>query len=137
MFPCRVVVDEPEKTRVRAVNGQSAVSPPTLLSGMYVTVRIPINSPVPLLEVPAEAVRPGEQLWIVRDGKLRVNRFAPLVRVDGNSALVQQDGCSLKAGDQVVTSPLASVSDGMPVAQLRGRMKPGIEPAERSSGRLQ
>jgi multidrug efflux pump subunit AcrA (membrane-fusion protein) len=117
MFPCRVVVDEPEKTRVRAVNGQTAVSPPTLLSGMYVTVRIPINSSVPLLEVPAEAVRPGELLWIVRDEKLRIVS-APLVRVDGDSALVQQSDATIKAGDQVVTSPLASVSDGMSVALL-------------------
>lgn len=123
MFPCRVVVDEPEKTRVKRSDGQSAVAPPTLLSGMYVTVRIPVKSTAPLLEVPAEAVRPGEQLWIVRDGKLRLVS-APLVRVDGNSALVQQDSAAVKVGDLVVTSPLASVSDGMPVS-LQGAQEPG------------
>ncbi len=114
MFPCRVIVEEPQKTRVRTADGRSAVSPPTLLSGMYVTVRIPITSSVPLLEVPAEAVRPGEQLWIVRDGKLKVVTVE-LVRVDGDSALLRQQSVVLKVGDQIVTSPLASVSDGMAV----------------------
>jgi len=114
MFPRRVVVEEPEKTRTRSIDGQSSISPPTLLSGMYVTVRIPITSPVPLLQVPAEAVRPGEQLWIVRNGKLNVTSVT-LVRVDGESALVRPEGNLLKVGDKVITSPLASVNNGMPV----------------------
>ena len=114
MFPCRVVVEEPEKTRTRSIDGQSSVSPPTLLSGMYVTVRIPITSPVPLLQVPAESVRPGEQLWIVRDAKLNITSVT-LVRVDGESALVRPEGGSLKVGDKVITSPLASANNGMPV----------------------
>jgi len=114
MFPCRVIVDAPEKTRVRANNGTTGISPPTLLSGMYVTVRIPIDSPVPLLRVPAESIRPGEQLWIERDGKLRIVTIR-LVRVDGDSALVRQDGSALTEGDHVIISPLASITDGMAV----------------------
>jgi len=114
MFPFRVIVDAPEKTRVRPNGGTTRISPPTLLSGMYVTVRIPINSPVPLLRVPAESIRPGEQLWIVRDGKLRIVTVS-LVRVDGDSALVRQERSALKAGDHVIISPLASITDGMAV----------------------
>jgi len=113
-FPFRAIVDAPEKTRVRAHGGTTSISPPTLLSGMYVTVRIPINSPVPLLRVPAESIRPGEQLWIVRDGKLRIVTVS-LVRVDGDSALVRQERSALKAGDHVIISPLASITDGMAV----------------------
>lgn len=114
MFPCRVIVDAPEKTRIRAAVGTTGISPPTLLSGMYVTIRIPIDSHVSLLLVPAESIRPGEQLWIVRDGKLKVVTVS-LVRVDGDSALVRQEGSALKAGDLVVISPLASITDGMAV----------------------
>ena len=115
MFPCRVIVEAPEKTRVKSPDGSPQVSPPTLLSGMYVTVRIPIDSPVPLLQVPAESIRPGGQLWVVRDGKLKVVSIS-LVRVDGDLALVRQDEQTLKARDVVIVSPLASVTDGMPVS---------------------
>ncbi len=114
MFPCRVIVDEPQERRVRGGGESSYVSPPTLLSGMYVTVRIPIKSRTSLQQVPAEAVRPGEQLWVVRDGKLRIVDIS-LVRVDGDSALVQQADSLLRIGDLVVTSPLASVTDDMAV----------------------
>jgi multidrug efflux pump subunit AcrA (membrane-fusion protein) len=114
MFPCRVIVEQPEKTRVKSLTGAKSISPPTLLSGMYVTVRIPIDSPVPLLQVPAESLRPGEQLWVVRDGHLKVVTIS-LVRVDGDMALVRQEGGLLKAGDQVIVSPLASVSENMKV----------------------
>lgn len=119
MFPCRVIVDAPEQTRIRAAAGTTSISPPTLLSGMYVTVRIPIDSPVPLLLVPAESIRPGEQLWIVRDGKLKVVTVS-LVRVDGDSALVRQEGSALKVGDLVVISPLGSITDGMAVTKNPG-----------------
>ena len=114
MFPCRVIVDAPEKTRPKFPDGSTQISPPTLLSGMYVTVRIPIDSPIQLLQVPAESIRPGGQIWVVRDGKLKVVSIS-LVRVDGALALVRQDKETLKAQDVVIVSPLASVTDGMPV----------------------
>lgn len=114
MFPCRVVVDNPEKTRVQSSGGETSVAPPTLLSGMYVTVRIPITSPITLLQVPSESIRPGEQLWVVRDGKLKIVPIQ-LVRVDGQTALVRQENSLLTSGDQVIVSPLASISDGMAI----------------------
>ena len=117
-FPCRVVVDEPHKTRVNnSAGGRASVTPPLLLSGMYVTVRIPIESPVPLLQLPLEAVRPAGQIWVVRRGQLDVTTVS-LAHVDGDLALVRQGDGGLNAGDQVVTSPLASVRDGMPVQQV-------------------
>lgn len=126
MFPCRVIVDAPEKTRSNSPEGSRQVSPPTLLSGMYVTVRIPIDSPVPLLQVPAESIRPGGQLWIVRDGKLKVISIS-LVRIDGDVALVRQDEQSLKAQDVVIVSPLASVTDGMPVTISSAAERPASD----------
>lgn len=114
MFPCRVIVEDPGKTRVEGA-GITRVAPPTLLSGMYVTVRIPIKSRVPLLQVPAVAIRPGQQLWLVRDGKLQIIDVM-LARIFETSALVQQHEDSvLRVGDKVVISPLASVTNGMAV----------------------
>lgn len=114
MFPCRVVVNEPEKTRVKAASTGSTVSPPTLLSGMYVTVRIPIDAPVPLYRIPAEAIRPGQQIWLVRDGRLRVVGVS-LVQMLQDFALVHELETPFSDGDQAVVSPLASIQDGMPV----------------------
>lgn len=118
MFPCRIVVDKPEQNRPgSSVGGKALMTPPTLLSGMYVTVRIPIISPAPLLQVPVEAVRPGGQLWVVRDGVLQIV-YATLARVDRERALIRQEGEALRAGDRVVISPMASVVNGMQVQDL-------------------
>lgn len=114
MFPCRVMVQEPEKTRVNNPTGSRTVSPPTLLSGMFVNIRVPIDSPVPLLKIPAEAIRPGDRIWIVRNGALRTLPVR-LVQVDQETALVRQDALELKPGDPVIVSPLVSIREGMSV----------------------
>ncbi|MEZ6127614.1 MAG: HlyD family efflux transporter periplasmic adaptor subunit [Planctomycetaceae bacterium] len=115
-FPCRVLVEEPQKTRFNdSAGGRATVSPPTLLSGMFVSVRIPVESPLALLSLPVEAVRPGGQIWAVRDGKLDILEVT-LAHVDGNTALVRRDGSGLSAGDRVIVSPLASVKEAMPVS---------------------
>ena len=114
-FPCRILVEQPHQTRVNdSVGGRDSVSPPVLLSGMYVAVRIPIESPVPLLHLPAESVRPGEQVWINRDDKLEIRQIS-LVHTEEHTALVRADGSGLRSGDRVIVSPLASVKDGMPL----------------------
>lgn len=116
MFPCRVVVNEPERPRAAAGRTPASVTPPTLLSGMYVTVRIPIDAPVPLFRIPAEAIRPGQQVWLIRDGRLRVVPVS-LVQMQQDFALVHPLEIPLVDGDQAVVSPLASIQDGMPVTQ--------------------
>jgi multidrug efflux pump subunit AcrA (membrane-fusion protein) len=117
MVPCRVLVQEPTNTRVVNPDGKAPdVVPPSLLSGMYVTVRIPIRSPIPLVKVPVEAVRPGGQLWIMRSGKLQIAKTQP-VHTEREYALLRQDSLQLEAGDRVVISPLPSVSNGMPIRE--------------------
>ncbi|APZ95068.1 Colicin V secretion protein CvaA [Fuerstiella marisgermanici] len=114
-FPCRVLVEEPHKSRINdSGGGRPVVSPPTLLSGMYVNVRIPIQSISPLLKLPLEAVRPGGQIWVDRGGKLDVVEVS-LAHSEGDMALVRQSGSGLSDGDRVIVSPLVSVRDGMKV----------------------
>lgn len=117
MFPCRVVVEKPETSRVTSSEGGSpAIAPPTLLSGMFVKVQVPIQSPMPLLQVPVEAVRPGSRLWIVRDRKLLVAEVS-VVKADEQIALIRPLGDDIKAGDRVIISPLAVISEGMAVQE--------------------
>ena len=116
-LPCRVVVSEPTKSRlVDSQGGRHIVRPPSLLSGMYVTVRIPVRSSTPLLELPAAAVRPGGQLWVVRDGKLEI-MTAVIARSREDYILLRGSETGLVDGDRVVISPLAAVQNGMAVRE--------------------
>lgn len=115
MLPCRIVVEHPDQPHAESSPGGSpGVVIPTLVSGMYVTVRIPVRSPSPLVQIPIEAVRPGSQVWVVRDGALRILNARPAQVSDGR-AIYREDLSGLQASDVVVVSPLAAVVDGMAV----------------------
>ena len=114
-FPCRVTVPEPSLYCVSdSPVSRTVVAPPALLSGMFVTVRIPISVSAGLLRVPVEAVRPGGRLWVVRNNVLRVRQVS-VARSQADQVLVEMEGTDLAHGDEVVISPLVSVRDGMPV----------------------
>ena len=116
-FPCRVLVENPRETTINDSKGHATVTPPTLLSGMFVSIRIPVQSPLPLLKIPLESVRPGGQVWAAKDGKLQIKQIR-LAHVDNQIALVRRDGSGLLEGDRVVTSPLASVRNDLPVNDM-------------------
>ncbi len=127
-FPCRILVEEPRKTRFNdSYGGQATVSPPTLLSGMFVNVRIPVESPVQLLRVPIEAVRPGGQIWVERDGTLDILEVK-LATVRNRDALIRKAGSGLDKDDRVIVSPLTSVHEGMQLLEA------GTAVAEKSTG---
>jgi multidrug efflux pump subunit AcrA (membrane-fusion protein) len=120
--PCRVVVDAPRQREVR-INGSAPVGdqpagPPALVRGMYVTVRIHARPQANLFRVDEEAVWPGNEVYVVRDGKLKILGI-DVVRVTGGVAIVRGGG--LRAGDHVVVPPLAMAEDGMPVREQSGK----------------
>ncbi|MCA9047297.1 MAG: hypothetical protein KDA89_01125 [Planctomycetaceae bacterium] len=116
-FPCRVLVDEPLRTRINdSAGGKAVVTPPALLSGMYVSIRIPVESPLPLLRVPIEAVRPGGQVWLADGDRLLIRQVVP-AHVERDFVLLRRDGSGLRSGDRVVVSPLAAVWEGMSVTE--------------------
>ena len=117
--PCRVVVDQPLSGRMADDSTAAAASsPPTLLSGMFVSVRIPITAPVALFKVPAESLRPGERLWLARNGQLKVVPVSVVQQLP-DGLLVHQLNEPLLEGDTVITSPLAVIQDGMSL-QVQG-----------------
>ena len=118
LVPCRVRVDQP--THARAVTQAAAVSAdavPVLLSGMFVTVRIPVNPPVPFLAVPDVALRPGGVVWVVRDGRLHFEAVEVVMTQDGQVVVRPGKGSQLQPGDKVITSPLPNVRKGMAVKE--------------------
>lgn len=112
--PCRVVVDQPLAGTTKQQTPGAAAAPPALLSGMFVSVRIPITAPVALFRIPPEALRPGEQLWLVRDGRLKILPVS-VVQQQPDALLVHQLDEPLLDGDAVITSPLAVIQADMPV----------------------
>ena len=112
--PCRVLVEQPLDARVVEAPPGASLPRARLFAGMYVGIRIPINSSLPMLAVPQASVRPGNQVWIIRDGKLQIESVE-VAKVQGDRVLVHAQSTALVPGDRVVTSPLAAVRNGMPV----------------------
>ncbi len=116
MIPCRVHIAQPTKC-VRCEDESDAAPrrlPPTLLRGMFVQVDVTAKPPLTLVRLPERAVRPGNIVWVVRDGKLQ-RTVARVAQTMGAEVLVHVDEDSPQAGDQVVVSPLALPVEGLEV----------------------
>ncbi|MCH2211260.1 MAG: HlyD family efflux transporter periplasmic adaptor subunit [Fuerstiella sp.] len=115
-FPCRVTVAEPDSYRVNKRQKRNLSIAPILSSGMFVTVKLPISGLGKLLRVPANAVRPGENVWAVRDGIMQVISVNILESTD-DYMLIESDESGVRESDQLVISPLISARDGMEVRE--------------------
>jgi len=126
--PCRLVIDRPRQAKVTksdvAGSQPDVATPPALVRGMYVRVLIHSNPSAEFVSIPERAVRPGKKVWRVRDGKLNILGPVPLVRllVQGNEHgdvsrywLTPKTASDIRAGDELVTTPLPGAKDGMSV----------------------
>ena len=102
--------------------------PPALVRGMFVTVAIHAQPQTALLRVPERAVQPGDKVWRVRSNMLNVVDVRVVEIVD-EAAILQGINGSLRPGDEVVVTPLAEVSDGMPVEVKNVQTVPADAPA--------
>jgi RND family efflux transporter MFP subunit len=116
-IPCRVLVEDPTHVQVGGDARRGLVAPPTLFSGMYVKVRIPVNPPIPLVKVPTSAVQPGGEVWLARQGVLDIQPVT-LARLNGTGALLMPTADGPQPGDSVIVSPLAGPMQGMPVQPI-------------------
>lgn len=114
--PCRVVVENPRAVRRPDAEpvGNRHTGPPALVRGMYVTVIVKAQPLATLLQLPEAAVRPGNKIWVARDGKLEIIEVR-VVGTTGEHAVVQAG--SLAPGDKVVVTPLAVATSGMDVRE--------------------
>ena len=86
------------------------------MRGMFVQVRVHIDSTETLVSIPEEAQRPTGEVWVVRDGTLVVLRMLPL-QVAGGRVFFAANPHGLQPGDRVVTSQLANPREGMRVSE--------------------
>ena len=97
----------------RAVSDQGdAPAGPPLLLGSFVEARITGEANVPFAQIPIEALRPGNVVWVVRNGQLRILPVRVIQRADDIAYITTP---SLLAGGAIVTSNLRAPTDGMRV----------------------
>jgi multidrug efflux pump subunit AcrA (membrane-fusion protein) len=130
--PVRVVVDEPRSFSLKSTAGAPATpaasgqeklikinGPKALMRGMFVTVRVLITPQVPLVSVPEEALKPGNVVWCVRDGKLAAVPVQIVQTAKGR--IIVQASEHLSAVDRVIITPLAHAVNGIIVREEKAR----------------
>ncbi len=88
------------------------VARPPLAVGLFVTVEIKGREMPDLVVLPRSALHQGDTVWVVDPEDLLHYRKVRVARIDGEQVQIQN---GLKNGDQVVISPLKTVTDGMAV----------------------
>ena len=98
-------------TLVAAVEDALEPGRPPLLPGMFVDVEIRTAVLEDAIALPRQAVRSGDAVWLVRDGRLFIQPVT-VARTTRDLAYVVG---GLEAGAEVVLSTLEGVTDGMAV----------------------
>ena len=118
--PVRIVVDDPRavsrgaRTKDAVANELPIAGPRALVRGMFVTIALHTDPDDPLLQIPEVALRPGNRVWAVRDGKLEILTVPVAAMVD-DTVLVPPGGGGLREGDRLVVTPLPAAVPGMKV----------------------
>lgn len=116
--PIRVLVSKPRNVRITGSGGKPAsfTGPRSLVTGMFVTIRIHTRPKTRLLSVPEQAIRPGNRVWVVRDGKLHIQQIQLAETINGQ-VILPAKAANLTAGDRVIVSPLPVAMSGMTVEE--------------------
>lgn len=107
-----LLVGNPMRGGSPAGEGAQGRAAPPLLLGSFVRAAITGGSDLSYATIPSTALRPGNLVWVVRDGKLRILPVQVLQRTDDVAVVTTP---SLAAGGLVVTSSLRTPVDGMAV----------------------
>jgi len=138
-LPCRVLVNDP--AAVKAIDRYGAImpqlpagAPRTLMRGMFVEIRVHVESASGLVSIPEEAQRPTGEVWVMRNGKLVIVKPRPLA-ITGGRVIFDGLASGLLPGDRVVTSQLTNVRDGMAIVEVPRPDREATRPARLSEPR--
>lgn len=99
---------------------------PPLLLGAFVNVEITGASIASYATVPADAVRPGNEIWVVRGGKLAILKVRVIQRSDEIAYITTP---TLAQGGRLITSSVNAPIEGMPLRVAGASAKRASEPA--------
>ncbi|MEO1729718.1 MAG: HlyD family efflux transporter periplasmic adaptor subunit [Pseudomonadota bacterium] len=103
---------------------------PPLLLGAFVNAEITGASLDTYAAVPADAVRPGNEVWVLRNGKLVILKVRVIQRSDEIAYITTP---KLGEGGQLITSSLSAPIEGMPLRVIGAQTEAKAEPAESAS----
>ena len=83
---------------------------------MFVQVEVLVEAPQKLVSVPADAVRPSGDIWLIRNDELVIVRPTRVHATD-DAVLYAAEDAGIVAGDKVIVSQLANPYAGMAVEE--------------------
>ena len=113
--PCRILVENPRAgvAKNSSDGGAGSLVPPALVRNMYVTVSIQLNPNAQFARIPVEALKPGNRIWRVNDGRLQIEEVR-VARMMAEEVLLEPDDV-YAIGDQVVITPLPAPATGLQI----------------------
>lgn len=118
MVPCHVTVNEPLAFQRKSDSQKiTSRSPRTLMNGMFVQMATEVVPAKPLITLPEKGVRPGNMVWVFRDGELEMETIEVVHRQD-NLVLIHEEGSPIAPGESIIISQLAEPETGMKVKTI-------------------
>jgi biotin carboxyl carrier protein len=108
--PCRILVSNPRGGR--SLNENSTSNPPALVRGMFVRVVLQVDSDAKFACIPLAALKPGNEIWRVVDGRLKKSKVH-VARMTDDLALLHMDSSMFNLNEDVIISPLPGPVEGM------------------------
>jgi multidrug efflux pump subunit AcrA (membrane-fusion protein) len=96
----------------KAAKDKQGQSAPPLLIGAFVEAQIAGAPQGQYAAIASSALRPGNEIWLVRDGKLQI---VPVRVIRRGEKLAYIAGDALASGGRLVTSSLTAPTNNMPV----------------------
>ena len=85
-----------------------------LVPGLFVDVELDAAHHIAGVQMPRTAIRNGSEVYVAVDGALR-KRPVSIIYSSAEFAVAKPNDTSIKAGDQIITSPVPGAFNGMPV----------------------
>ena len=128
-MPVRIIVDSPTENIVEVANPGDA-SPATperdlaLVRGMFVKVKLHCRPKMQLMTISESVLRPGKNVWVMRDQKLHVEPIR-IARIEGGLVYFDPRYSTLLPTDQIISSPVPNAKPGLAVSLKSDRKKKG------------
>lgn len=140
-LPVRIHVARPTDNRIPdSLTEQNAtgytsgeVVPLALVRGMFVKVKLHCQPTRSLAVIPESVLRPGKQVWLMRDEKLAIETVR-IVRIEDSQAYIDLTHSPLQIGDRIISSPVPGARNGLAVSLKTEKRPGGKRPVNETAG---